>query len=427
MDSLTLTAQAAPQAAVIPRHTKVIVFCFCFLGLLADGADLMLLSYSLGSLRQEFGLTPFQAGSLGSITLAAMAIGGLYGGWACDRFGRAKVVFWTLIIFSLGTATLGLTHNYWQFAAVRFLSSLGLGSLFVASNTLMSEFVSTRYRTTVLATLQAGWTVGYLVATVLAGAIIPGHGWRWLFFVAVLPVTLALFAKPLVPEPPAWLAAHAEKNRLRRSGEAAAVKRQDALRVLLGDPAARRMLLLWTLTAGLMQFGYYGTNNWMPSYLEGELHMNFKAMTGYMVGTYAAMIFGKVFSGMAADRFGRRATFVFGALGTAIFLPAIVYLHSAGNILYLLVAFGFLYGIPVGVVATYMTESFDTRVRGSGVGGAYNGGRVIAAFAPAIIGVLASEVSIGMGFVVMGAAYLLCGVIPALWIRDKLHDPQKGS
>ncbi|MDP1098004.1 hypothetical protein Q6288_28410, partial [Klebsiella quasipneumoniae] len=35
------------------------------------------------------------------------------------------------------------------------------------------------------------------------------------------------------------------------------------------------------------------------------------------------------------------------------------------NILWMLVVFGFLYGIPYGVNATYMTESFEAKFRGS--------------------------------------------------------------
>lgn len=424
MEMLADSTQAQTQA--IPTRTKVIVFIFCFLGLLADGADLMLLSYSLSSLREEFGLSSFQAGSLGSITLAGMAVGGIYGGWACDRFGRVKVVFWTTILFSIGTAALGFTNSYWQFAVVRFIASLGLGSLFVACNTLMSEYVSTKYRTTVLGTLQAGWTVGYVVATIMAGAIIPEHGWRWMFYVAIAPVVLALFVKPLVPEPPAWLAAQAERRRIKKAGGVSVTQQKPgSLKTLIADKGARRMFILWTVTAGFLQFGYYGVNNWLPSYLERELHMDFKAMTGYMVGTYGAMIFGKICAGFVADWLGRRKTFVFGCLGTAVLIPMIVYLNAPDNILYMLVFFGFIYGIPVGVVATYMTESFETRVRGSAVGGAYNFGRIGAAFAPAIIGLLAAQVSIAAGMLVMGVAYLVTALIPALFIRDKIYDPQK--
>lgn len=86
------------------------------------------------------------------------------------------------------------------------------------------------------------------------------------------------------------------------------------------------MFILWALTAGFLQFGYYGVNNWMPSYLESELGMKFKEMTAYMVGTYTAMILGKVLAGMMADKLGRRFTYAFGAIGTAIFLPLIVFI-----------------------------------------------------------------------------------------------------
>jgi len=420
---------AASAGALSPAKSKlwIVVFIFCFLGLLIDGADLMLLSYSLSSLKAEFGLTSVEAGSLGSFTLAGMAIGGIYGGWACDRFGRVKTVVWSIVLFSVGTAILGMTPSYWQFASTRFFASLGLGALYVACNTLMAEYVPTRYRTTVLGTLQAGWSVGYIVATLLAGWILPEHGWRWLFYVAIIPVFLAVLMQRLVPEPQAWLTARAERVQEKANGtRQAQQKKPDGMfKLIFSDPKASRMFLLWALTAGFLQFGYYGVNNWMPSYLESELGMNFKSMTSYMVGTYAAMIFGKILAGLAADRLGRRVVFAFGALGTAIFLPVIVLFQSPENILWMLVVFGFLYGIPYGVNATYMTESFEAKFRGSAVGGAYNIGRIGAAVAPAAIGFLASHGSIGMGFLVMGGAYFICGVIPALFIRDKQFDPQK--
>jgi AAHS family cis,cis-muconate transporter-like MFS transporter len=72
-----------------------------------------------------------------------------------------------------------------------------------------------------------------------------------------------------------------------------------------------------------------------------------------------------------------------------------------------------------------MTESFETRIRGSAVGGAYNVGRVGAAIAPAAIGYLAMSGSIGLGFLVMGGAYFFCGLIPALFIKEKQYDPQQ--
>lgn len=400
-------------------HTWKIAFFFAFLALLVDGADLMLLSYSLNSIKAEFQLSSVQAGMLGSFTLAGMAIGGIFGGWACDQFGRVRIVVISILLFSVLTCGLGLTQNFIQFSILRFFASLGLGSLYIACNTLMAEYVPTRYRTTVLGTLQAGWTVGYIVATLLAGWIIPDHGWRMLFYVAIVPVLIAVFMHFLVPEPQAWYHSRNDLNGQNTNTQESALKR------IFAEPRNRKMFILWALTAGFLQFGYYGVNNWMPSYLESELGMKFKEMTAYMVGTYSAMILGKILAGFMADKLGRRFTYAFGAIGTAIFLPLIVFYNSPDNILFLLIAFGFLYGIPYGVNATYMTESFPTHIRGSATGGAYNVGRLGAAIAPATIGFLASGGSIGLGFLVMGAAYLICGVIPALLIKEKQYDPQQ--
>lgn len=404
----------------IGPNTWKIAFIFAFLALLVDGADLMLLSYSLSSLIAEFGLTSVEAGMLGSFTLAGMAIGGILGGWACDRFGRVRVVVLSILLFSILTCGLGFTRSYVEFATLRFFASLGLGSLYIASNTLMAEYVPTKYRTTVLGTLQAGWTVGYIVATLLAGWLIPDHGWRMLFYVAAIPILIAVLMHFLVPEPASW-----QENRLKKASVAQKVNTPSTWKIIFQDKRNRNMFILWALTAGFLQFGYYGVNNWMPTYLESELGLKFKEMTSYMVGTYAAMIFGKILAGYMADKVGRRSTYAFGAIGTAIFLPIIVFYNSPANILYLLVTFGFLYGIPYGVNATYMAESFPTLIRGTAMGGAYNIGRLGAATAPAVIGYLASGGSIGLGFVVMGGAYFICGMIPALFIKEKQFDPQK--
>ncbi|MFK4000039.1 MULTISPECIES: MFS transporter [Psychrobacter] len=404
----------------IGPNTWKIAFVFAFLALLVDGADLMLLSYSLNSLIAEFGLTSVEAGMLGSFTLLGMAIGGVFGGWACDRFGRVRVVVISILLFSILTCGLGFTRSYVEFATLRFFASLGLGSLYIASNTLMAEYVPTKYRTTVLGTLQAGWTVGYIVATLLAGWLIPDHGWRMLFYVAAIPILIAVLMHFLVPEPASW-----QENRLKKESTNKEVNTSSTWKTIFQDKRNRNMFILWALTAGFLQFGYYGVNNWMPTYLESELGLKFKEMTSYMVGTYAAMIFGKILAGYMADKVGRRSTYAFGAIGTALFLPLIVFYNSPANILYLLVTFGFLYGIPYGVNATYMAESFPTLIRGTAMGGAYNMGRIGAATAPAVIGFLASGGSIGLGFVVMGGAYFICGIIPALFIKEKQFDPQK--
>ncbi len=399
---------------VRPPRVWIIVLVSGFLGLMVDGMDLMFLSYSLPSLMRDFHIDKVKAGSLASYTLLGMAVGGFVGGWAADRFGRVRVVVWTITVFSIGTAGLALTQNYWQFALLRFIAALGLGAEYVVSNTLMSEYVPTERRTTVLGTLQAGWSVGYVVAAGLSGLIIPRFGWRPLFTLALIPVLLAMFIRRYVPEPASWTNAVKTKT---------ASQRSSPWRAVLGSPSRRRTFVLWTMTSCFLQFGNYGVANWMPTYLVSDLGFDFTKMTGYLISSYSAMILGKIVAGYLADALGRRRVYVLGCVATAAFLPVIVMLHTPGNIIVLLTVFGFLYGVPYGVNATYMTESFETAVRATGVGGAYNLGRVGAALSPLLIGVIATRYSIGLGLMLMGGAYLISGVIPALAIQEKQYDP----
>ncbi len=69
----------------IGPHTWKWALLFAYFAMVVDGIDIMLLSYSLTSLKAEFGLSTFQAGALGSASLAGMGIGGILGGWACDK------------------------------------------------------------------------------------------------------------------------------------------------------------------------------------------------------------------------------------------------------------------------------------------------------------------------------------------------------
>ncbi|MHA3054293.1 MFS transporter [Acinetobacter sp. ANC 4633] len=401
---------------------------FAYFAMVVDGVDIMLLSYSLTSLKTAFGLSTLQAGALGSASLAGMGIGGILGGWSCDKFGRVRTIAHSVTFFSLATCLLGFTQTFEQFMALRFIGALGIGALYMACNTLMAEYVPTSYRTTVLGTLQTGQTVGYIVATILAGAIIPEHGWRALFFITVIPAAINIFLRRFVPEPKSWQLTKIQSLSTEKTAtqiEMPQANNRSIYQQIFSNLKHRKMFLFWMTTAFFLQFGYYGINNWMPSYLETELHMNFKSLTSYMVGSYTAMILGKILAGYLADKFNRRAVFVFGTLASAIFLPVIIFFNTPDNILYLLITFGFLYGIPYGVNATYMAESFSTDVRGTAIGGAYNIGRVGAAIAPATIGFLASGGTFANAFMVMGAAYFIAGVLPGLFIRDRQYDPQK--
>src|SRR5262249_28062094 len=148
--------------------------------------------------------------------------------------------------------------------------------------------------------------------------------------------------------------------------------RVGGFRRLWRTPVVRRTFVLWTLTMIALQFGYYGANTWLPSYLVKDLGVDLQSMGWYVAVTYTMMILGKFVTGYLAGSFGRRIMWVISGVLTAAYLPIFVFQATRANVAYLLLGFGLLYGAPYAVNVTYLSESFPATVRGTAVGTAYN-------------------------------------------------------
>jgi len=149
-----------------------------------------------------------------------------------------------------------------------------------------------------------------------------------------------------------------------------------------------------------------------------------QSMGWYVAGTYTMSVIGKIVTGYVADRIGRRAGWILAGVVTAAYLPILIYAASPGNVPYLLLAFGFLYGAPYAINSTYLSESFPAGIRATAVATSYNLGRVGSTLSPVLIGMAASQYSIGFGIALLGISYLVCALVPGLFIREKMFDPQ---
>jgi AAHS family cis,cis-muconate transporter-like MFS transporter len=392
----------------------LVVFALGYLALLVDGGDVMMYGLTLTRIKSEFGLSNVEAGALGSLTLVGMAVGGILGGWASDVLGRVRVVVCALALFSVGAGLLGFTHSFLQFAVVRFISSLGIGCM-VLITTLVAEYVPTARRSLTLGVLQTGVSAGYIVVIALSDWILPHYGWRMMFYIATVPVLLAFFIYQFVPEPPGWRASAQVLPRGLRHW------RDNRYYLIFSDRQARLIFVLWSLASVFALSGFYGLNNWLPTYLEKELQVRFDSMASYMIGTYVVAFAGKIVAGWLGDLWSRRGVYVLGCTGAALFLPVIVIYHTRENIVWLMLIFGFLYGFPLGAMGAFMSESFATQVRGTAVGGSYNIGRFCSGAAPVVIGYIATQSSFGVGFLFVGAVFFLSGVC-TLFIPDRLYD-----
>ncbi len=395
------------------RTGKWVVFVM-FFGMVIDGMNIQVLSLALPNIIKEHHISLVNAGAISSYTFVGMGIGGIFGGWVSDRIGRKKVVFWSIFSFSLLTTLIGFSTEYWHIAALRFLSGLGMGSVFGTGSLLASEYVPTKIRTTILGGMQAGWSLGYVVAGVVASYLLIPYGWRSLFVVCFIPGVVVLMMLKNVPEPKSWVSL--------KQATAAAGKKTNEYVLLYRDKKQFRTLCLWMTTSTFLLFGYYGSLTWLPSYLVKDLGINLKSMGWYVAATYTLMMAGKVIAGYTADMFGRRLMWVVYGVSTAVFMPVLVIYASANNVMYLLLIFGFLYGAPYGIAGAYINESYPTNVRGTAVALSHNVGRIGSFVAPVLLGYLGSQYSIGLGIGVLGIAYFICAVIPGLFIREKMYD-----
>lgn len=402
----------AADETLSPAGRRVVLAVF--VAMVVDGMDLQMLSLALPSLTRELSLSSVSAGALGTYTLAGMGVGGIAAGRIADRIGRASVTWWSVFTFTICTGIIGFAGSYWQIACLRFISGFGIAGLYSMGTLLATEYVPTRIRTTMLGIIQAGWSAGYVAAALGSAYILPTYGWRPLFFVAILPGVITLLMLRRLPDPPSWSAARRQS---------AAAGGDEGFSALWRDRLVWRNFVLWTLTSIALQFGYYGANTWLPSYLVRDLGVNLQSMGWYVAATYTMMCVGKVITGYLADSFGRKAMWVASGVLTAIYVPLFIFWATPDNIAYLLLVFGFLYGAPYAVSATYMSESFPAHVRGTAVGAAYNMGRIGATLSPLLIGLAATRYSIGLGLGLLGISYAACALVPGFFIREKMFDP----
>ena len=99
-----------------------------------------------------------------SIFMIGWATGGLIFGVLGDRIGRAKVMMWTILIYSVCTGLSAFSVGFWDFAFYRFLTGLGVGGEFAVGVSLVAEVMPNRARPFALGLLQALSAVGNVSA-----------------------------------------------------------------------------------------------------------------------------------------------------------------------------------------------------------------------------------------------------------------------
>lgn len=120
------------------------------LGYFVDIYDLLLFSIIRVPSLKSLGLSDVMVDSEGlriiNIQMMGLLIGGFLWGMLGDKIGRMKVLFASIILYSLGNIANGFVQTANQYALIRFVSGIGLAGELGASITLVSEIISKEKR-----------------------------------------------------------------------------------------------------------------------------------------------------------------------------------------------------------------------------------------------------------------------------------------
>ena len=397
------------------------------LGWMLDAMDFMLYAMAIGQLRLYFGFDDAMAGLVGMVTLALSASGGLLFGYIADRFGRIRALMGTVLIFSFASLGASTSQTIIQLLLWRGLLGIGMGGEWASGAVLVSETWPPAHRNKAISIMQSGWALGYILAAALAALVLGSpalgtEGWRLLFAVGVLPALFVWWIRRTVPEPEAW-----RNRQARRDGPA-----RNSFAVIFGPALRKRTLLLIALSSSV-QFAYWGVFFWLPGFLarpleDGGAGMGIVGSLGWIIPVQLGAYAGYLSFGFLADLFGRRRTFILFMLAAAILVP--VYGQMARSPLALLLLGPFLGYVGHGyfsLFGSFLAELFPTAVRATGQGTTYNAGRLMAAMAPYVIGVLATLPGVGIGLALAAtSAFFLLAAGLLLTLPDRSGEPLEG-
>lgn len=389
-----------------PRERKTLRACFG--GWSLDSFDVMIYSFVMGTVMSVWGLSKGEVGLAASVGLFSSCIGGAVAGFLCDRYGRVRVLQWTILWFSFLTFLTAFSMNFSQLLVLRALQGFGFGGEWACGAVLMSEVVRPHYRGRALAAVQTGQPVGWAMATLMYWAVFslatPEWGWRLMFAMGLLPALLVFYVRRSVGD--------VETLNERRH---AAQPHQSYFGMFRGQ-VLKRVVLAAVLTTGI-QGSFYTISTWLPTFLKAERHLSILGTTSYTLVIILGGAVGMWCSGYISDALGRRKAFLIGAL-LAISITYLYMIAPIGNslMLWLGLPLGIANGFCYGPLGSYLAELFPTRIRGMAQGTTYNAGRAFGSITPALVGFLADRLGLGNAIAIfaMGSSSLIMIAIALL-------------
>ncbi|HUV96411.1 MAG TPA: MFS transporter, partial [Acidobacteriaceae bacterium] len=275
-----------------------------------------------------------------TVTLAMRPIGALMLGALADRFGRRRPLIGCVLFFSIASALTPFAPNYAIFLLLRALYGIGMGGYWGIGASLVMESSPSRLRGLFSGILQAGYSLGYLLAAAAIPLIQPHFGWRWAFLGGMFIAALVAVLTVLSPESLAW-----QKNRLESfSGIARTMGRHK-------KEFAYLVLLMTAITCYS-----HGSQDLYPDFLKSVHHFSTAIVSNLAIFYNVGAILGALVVGHFSERFGRRLCIMVALTIALVSIPA----WAFGTSLLVLAAGSFLMQFGVqgvfGVIPAHLNE-----------------------------------------------------------------------
>jgi len=404
MDQSGITVAQPSGWRAVSRY-QWLVFLVVWAGWSLDAADFGLYSLVLRpALIDLLGGNPpltdigKYGGLLAMAGLFGWAIGGFTFGILADYIGRVRTLAFSIAIYAFFTAMQGLSIGLWDFAIYRFIAGLGTGAELMVGIPLLAETLGETHRAKIGSVMMTGGAVGFFVASWAYG-LVGGYGWRYVFFLGIVPAILLAVIRRRMFEPERFADVQ-QRRRAFAAGRATAGDDHQFMRFVplqLFNHDNRYNTMVGVLFGLGSLLAVWTTVIWLPTILslmaqKGGIDANAAAPfvgRGMMLWSGGGF-FGYIAFGFLADVVGRRPTVSLFSLGTV----------AAGLTLYLalpaydpwypvvLPIFGFfVIGVFSGY-AVYLPELFPTQIRSTGVGFCTGSARIITSFGPLVAGLL---------------------------------------
>lgn len=387
------SASVISTSTVSPRK----IFWVTWFGWMLDGFDSSMYAYILVSALSELlpasGIEASRAniGLYGGILFSIFMLGwacSMFWGWAADRYGRVRMMCWTVLVYSLFTALCGLSTGVAMFAIFRFIAGFGIGGEWAAGTPLLHESVPENVRVRLAGWLHTATPTGLFLAALVTLTVGGTLGWRGMFFLGILPALLIAYMRTNVPEP-------------KRSRSSDATRPSFAALFAPGQAQAT-----WAAAAllAVIIFGLWSSNFWAPTVIITKLTaagatpahaQQMGAVAGLItnVGTLAGCLLMPWITGAFGSRRWTAVLFFVGSLVSVVasYELAIASLDNLTLFMILLPILGFFTNGVFGLFTIWLPEMFPSALRGAGSGFAFSLGRVLGAAGPTLIGALAAS------------------------------------